>query len=146
MRKRIDIVKIQQIKEGSIHYAKRKISSPRDAADIARQYSPSSDREELILICLNTKNEPTHITTVSVGSLNSSIISPREVYKTAILANSNSILLLHNHPSGDTEPSHEDILATQRLLEAGSLMGIELLDHIIFTPDSHLSIRESGRL
>jgi len=91
-------------------------------------------------------SKKTHINTVSVGSLNSSIISPREVFKTVVLANSKSFILAHNHPLGDTELSTEDIQATKRLREAGSLIGIESLNHIIFTTDSHQSIRESGRL
>lgn len=84
-----------------------------------------------MLLCLNAKGEPTHISTVSTGSLTSSIVHPREVFKTAILANANKIMIFHNHPSGDPTPSGQDLDITKRLKEAGELMGIELLDHII---------------
>ena len=80
---------------------------------------------------MNTKNEPTNITVVSVGSLNKAIVHPREVFKTAILSNAASIMAFHNHPSGDPNPSKEDINITLRLKECGKIMGIELLDHII---------------
>lgn len=84
-----------------IKLSKNRISNPEDAAEIMRSFIGNSDREHLILICMNSKNEPTHIQTLSIGSINQTVIHPREIFKTAILSNANSIMLGHNHPSGD---------------------------------------------
>ena len=130
-KKRVDIVSTKMVKEYSILYATRKIESPEDATDLMKDFLEDLDREQVMLLCLNTKGEPTHISTVSTGSLTASIVHPREVFKTAIIANANRIMIFHNHPSGDPTPSNEDLAITKRLKEAGDLMGIELLDHII---------------
>ncbi|ETT87155.1 JAB domain-containing protein [Viridibacillus sp. FSL R5-0477] len=95
-------------------------------------------------MCLNTKNEPTHLNTVHIGSLNASIVHPREVIKPAILTNAASIMVCHNHPCGNVDASPEDIEVTKRLQEVGEIVGIELLDHIILGEDSYLSFREKG--
>lgn len=145
-KKKINIVSIQMVKEKVMWYPERKISSPENAAKIMREFVGSSDREVFVVLSLNTKNEPTHIEKVSVGSLNASIIHPREVFKSAILSNAANIILGHNHPSGRPQPSYEDIEATKRLYEVGKLIGIDVLDHIIFTDDSFYSLKESGHL
>lgn len=104
------------------------------------------DREQFIIACLNTKNEPTNILVVSVGTLNKAIVHPREVFKTAILSNAASIMAFHNHPSGDTTLSDQDIQLTHRLIEAGELLGIKLLDHLIIGDGSFTSLKEKGYL
>lgn len=143
--KRVDIVSLKVVKESSLLYGKRKISSPSDAVEIGRSMLDGSDREKLLLCCLNTKNEPTNLNIVSIGSLNSSIVHPREVFKLAILGNSASIILFHNHPSGDTTPSKEDINITERIKEAGKIIGIELIDHIILGDgNKYTSLKEKG--
>lgn len=129
--KRVDIISIQMIKEGSVLYKDRKITCPEDIVQITRSFMENIDREKFIVIYLNTKNEPTAIHTVSVGSLNASIVHPREVMKGAILSNSNAMILVHNHPSGDTTPSSQDISITERLKDAGELLGIKVIDHVI---------------
>lgn len=144
--KRVDIVSLKMVKESSVLYANRKITSPNDAIDLIRVLLEDCDREKLVVCCLNTKNEPTSISTVSVGSLNSSIVHPREVYKTAIISNSASIIIAHNHPSGNTTPSKEDINITERLKEAGKIIGIELIDHLILGYGEYLSLKEKGYL
>ena len=103
--KRINIVSIKMVKESSFLYQTRTISSPKDAYEMIKDQLQDLDREQFIIACLNTKNEPTNITVVSVGSLNKAIVHPREVFKTAILSNAASIMAFHNHPSGDTTPS-----------------------------------------
>lgn len=104
-----------------------------------------SDREQFFLICLNVKNEPTAIHTVSIGSLDSSIVHPRETFKAAVLANASSIIVAHNHPSGDPTPSQPDLEVTKRLQEAGELLGIPVLDHIIVgTEGAYVSLKEGG--
>lgn len=144
--KRIDIVSLKMVKENSILYSNRVISSPADSAEIIRDFIENSDREQMIMCCLDTKNQPTSISIVSIGSLNSAIIHPREVYKTAILSNASSIIIAHNHPSGNPDPSHEDITLTNRLDEAGKIIGIKLLDHLIIGYGNFYSFKEEGML
>ncbi len=144
--KRIDIVSLRMVKENSITYSNRVISSPADSADIISDFIEDCDREQMIVCCLDTKNQPTSISVVSIGSLNSAIVHPREVYKTAVLSNASSIIIAHNHPSGITEPSSEDISLTNRLDEAGKIIGIKLLDHLIIGFSEYYSFKEEGLL
>ena len=144
--KRINIVSIKMGKESSFLYQTRTISSPKDAYEMIKNQLQDLDREQFIIACLNTKNEPTNITVVSVGLLNKAIVHPREVFKTAILSNAASIMAFHNHPSGETTPSQQDIQLTKRLYEAGELLGIKLLDHLIIGDGSFTSLKEKGYL
>lgn len=132
------------VREASVLYDIRKIDNPKDGAELGKRFLDDVDREQLIVCCLNTKNQPTAINIVSVGSLNSSIVHPREVFKPAILSNSASIILFHNHPSGDPAPSKEDIYITERIKESGNILGIKLIDHIIIGDDSYCSLKERG--
>ena len=142
--KRINIVSIKMVREASVLYDIRKIDSPKDGAELGKRFLQDLDREQLIVCCLDTKNQPTAINVVSVGSLNTSIVHPREVFKPAILSNSASIILFHNHPSGDPEPSKEDISISERIKESGIILGIKLIDHIIIGNDSYCSLKEGG--
>ena len=145
--KRIQILSLKLVREGSILYQTRRISSPKDAVGIGQQFLEDADREQVIVCCLDTKNQPLSISVVSMGILNSSLIHPREIFKTAILTNAASLILYHNHPSGETEPSTEDINITMRIKEAGDLIGIELIDHIIIGSEGrYLSLKEEGLL
>nr|WP_315110220.1 JAB domain-containing protein [Clostridium intestinale] len=144
-RKRIDIVSIKMIRESSMLYEIRRINQPDDAVGIARKFLDDADREQLLVCSVDTKNQPTSISVVSIGSINSSIVHPREVFKTAILSNAASIIVFHNHPSGDTTPSKEDINVSLRLKESGKILGIDLLDHIIIGAEgSFCSIKQRG--
>src|SRR5882724_1065520 len=109
----------------------RIVSSPEDAAAMMREDMRSLDREEFRVLLLNTKNGLIKKCEVSRGSLNASIVEPREVFKDAIGASAASMILVHNHPSGDPTPSSEDISVTKRLVKAGELLNIAVLDHII---------------
>lgn len=144
--KRINIVSIKMVKESSFLYQTRQILSPNDAYEMIKEQLEGLDRGQFIIACLNTKNEPTNISVVSVGSLNKAIVHPREVFKTAILSNAASIMAFHNHPSGDTTPSDQDIQLTNRLYEAGELLGIKVLDHLIIGDGSFTSLKEKGYL
>ena len=144
--KRINIVSIKLVKESSFLYQTLTISSPKDAYEMIKDQLQDLDREQFIIACLNTKNEPTNISVVSVGSLNKAIVHPREVFKTAILSNAASIMAFHNHPSGETTPSQQDIQLTNRLYEAGELLGIKLLDHLIIGDGTFTSLKEKGYL
>lgn len=140
--KRVDIVSIQMVKDASLKYQYRTVTSPKDVSTMINQLVEGKDREYFGVICVDTKNQPTHIEVVSVGNLNSSIVHPREVFKAAILSNSASIIAFHNHPSGNPEPSKNDLDITKRLAEAGTLLGIELIDHIIVADEQYLSMKE----
>ncbi|MGU3471884.1 JAB domain-containing protein [Paenibacillus sp. D51F] len=144
--KRIEVVSLRMVREKtSLLYPNRVIRSPQDAADLFRQFIGDCDRESFCILCLNTKNEPTAIHQVSCGSLNASIVHPRETYKLAILANSASIIACHNHPSGQPDPSPEDVELTERLRDSGCLLGIELLDHVILGEGTRfISMKERG--
>jgi DNA repair protein RadC len=121
-----------------------KISKPKDAAELVMEEMKNFRQEHLKVIMLNTKNVVMFIKDVSVGSLNSSIVHPREVFCDAIRKNSAFIIVCHNHPSGDPQPSNEDINVTNRLKECGKLLGIELLDHLIIGNGKYISLKEKG--
>ncbi|MDU6036932.1 MAG: DNA repair protein RadC [Clostridium butyricum] len=142
--KRVDIVSLKMVRESSILYGNRRISSPNEALEVFKTLLENSDREKLVVCCLNTKNEPTNLSIVSVGSLNSSVAHPREVFKTAVISNAASIIVAHNHPSGDTTPSKEDINITERLKKSGDIIGVPLLDHLIVGNNTYLSLKEEG--
>lgn len=125
-------------------YANRKIEQPGNAAEIFRQFIGDCDRESFCILCLNTKSEPTALHQVSSGTLNASLVHPRETFKLAILANSASIIACHNHPSGNPSPSQEDVELTERLRDTGALIGIELLDHIVLGDGTFVSMKERG--
>ena len=120
------------------------ISTPQDAALILMEDMKFLDREYFKVMLLNTKNHCTSIETISIGTLNASLVHPREVFKLAVKKSAASLILAHNHPSGDSKPSKEDIEITKRLVEAGKIMGIEVLDHIILGNGSFTSLKEQG--
>lgn len=140
---KIDLVKLKVVKESVLEYDVN-INSPQVAASLIQKMIGDSDRENLVLVCLDTKNKPTSVQILSTGSLNSSLLHPREVFKSVLLSNSASFIIGHNHPSGDLTPSKEDIRITKRLIEVGQLMGIELMDHLIVSDTSFMSMREKG--
>lgn len=100
------------------------------------------DREHLVTVGLNTKGEINYFEINHIGSLNSSVVHPREIFKNAIISNCSSVIIAHNHPSGNTTPSKEDISVTMNMAEAGKILGIELLDHLIITANSFYSFKK----
>ena len=144
--KKIDVVKVYVKKEQSLQIEKDIIKKPEQVFEVVKNFLGEVDREYLIVIVLDVKNKINSISVASVGTLNSSIVHPREVFKTAILANGASIILAHNHPSGDTSPSKDDINITTRIKECGVLMGIELLDHVILGDEKFISLKNEGIL
>ena len=123
---------------------KQGITSPEAAVGIFSAYLDGLDREVFCIAMLDTKNHIIGINTVSMGTLNSTAVHPREVFKPACIIGANAILLCHNHPSGDPEPSREDKEITDRLKEAGKVLGIDVLDHIVIGDGTHYSFREHG--
>lgn len=141
--------RLELVKESNNKYdVDKKISSPKDSYEfISKVYETQKYAEEvLLMVTLNTKNIVTGCFEVARGSINSTVVHPREVYKRALLNNAASILVFHNHPSGDPSPSKEDVNITARLKECGKLLGIDLLDHIILGEDSYISLKEKGLL
>lgn len=146
---KLNFYNLQLIKENSVNYATNsKIGTPKDAADIFIDAIKLDTKTEeyLYMIALGTKNNVLGCMEISHGSINSSIVHPREIFKRALLLNAVHIIIAHNHPSGDTAPSKEDINITARLKECGQIMGIELLDHIIVGDNNYLSLKERGLL
>lgn len=142
----IEIVKIKMVKDRELRNEyNQNIGNPFSLYKILRTLLEEEDRENFLVISLDTKNHINGINVISTGTLNSSLVHPREVFKMAILNNSNSIIIAHNHPSGDTEPSNEDIKVTDRLVECGKILGIEVLDHII-VGEGYYSFKEKGKI
>lgn len=142
--KRVDIVSVRLVREASMMYKKRTVGRPADGYEIFKEFLEDLDREAFVVLSLSTKNQPLSINTAHIGNINSSIISPACVMRVAILSNAASIMVAHNHPSGDTSPSEADIQVSKRLEEAAELMGIRLLDHLIIGDEAFLSMKEEG--
>lgn len=124
--------------------ARSRITCPEDVVKIVMEDMRHLDREHFRCMSLSTKNNLLAIDTVSIGSLNSSIVHPREVFKNAIIRSAAGVILLHNHPSGDPNPSGEDVSITKRLVEAGETLGINVLDHLIIGDNRYISLKEKG--
>ncbi len=132
----------RRIQSQSKWFTDNKITSPKDVADVFIPLLKDELKELFIVVCLNSANKIIKFETISVGNLNSSVVHPREVFKTAIENSSASIILLHNHPSGNPEPSGEDIAITKKLTETGKIMDIPVFDHIIIAGDNFTSFVE----
>lgn len=122
------------------------IRSPEDGANYVMEEMCTLKQEHFVALFLNTKHQVIHRQTIFIGSLNASIVHPREVFREAIKRSSAAIIVIHNHPSGDPSPSQEDIHVTRRLYEAGKMIGIELLDHLIIGDRKFVSLKEKGYL
>ena len=120
------------------------IKNPQSVVKAIQSSIKDKAKEHFKLILLNTRNKIIGISTVSIGTLNSNLVHPREVFKDAISHSAASVVFAHNHPSGDPEPSEDDLTITKRLTEAGKILGIEVLDHIIITKNGFFSFKEKG--
>ena len=152
--KGIGLAKASQIKaafelanrlEGQPETAKRQVvRNPIEVVSVVKGRLKGKKKEHFLVVLLDTRNQLIKVSEVSVGSLDTSVVHPREVFKEAISASAASVIFVHNHPSGDTEASEDDIQLTKRLAEAGEIMGIDVLDHIIVTDKEHLSLKGKG--
>jgi DNA repair protein RadC len=122
--------------------ANKKITSPQEVAEIFIPILRDEVKEKFIVVCLNSANNIIKHETISVGNLNSSVVHPREIFKVAIDNNSASIILIHNHPSGNPEPSNEDIRITKKLVESGKILDIQVYDHLIIAGQTYTSFVE----
>jgi len=130
--------------ETFVEEPKRKICSPKDVYVLMYPKMREQKKEKFITLCLDTKNQVLKEEVVSIGSLNASIVHPREVFKSALMESSASVIIVHNHPSGDPSPSREDIMVTEKLVEGGKLLGIDVLDHIIIGDGRYVSLKDEG--
>jgi DNA repair protein RadC len=142
----IPIVRVALVREGTLSAETRIIRAPSDAAAVMRQSVGDYDREAFVVLLLNTKHRIISIHIAGVGTLDSAHTGPREVFRAAILAGAKAVILGHNHPSGDPTPSPADLQITKRLVKAGELLGIPVLDHIIIGQAGHVSLREREEL
>ena len=115
-------------------------------AELFRAYIGDADREHLVAVFLDTQNRCVGVHTVSIGDIENAIVHPREVFKVAILVNAASVVLAHNHPSGDFSPSREDIESSKMLAKAGELLGIPVMDHVVVGQPGYASLLERGLL
>jgi DNA repair protein RadC len=124
---------------------RKTISTPEDVVELCWPQMRGVDREHFWSIALNTKNQLVRMVEISIGSLNASIVHPRELFREAVRLSAASVVVVHNHPSGDPSPSGADIQLTRRLVKAGDVLGIEVLDHVIVGDGGeHSSLRELG--
>ncbi|MFQ6122018.1 MAG: DNA repair protein RadC [Dehalococcoidales bacterium] len=122
------------------------VKTPEDVASLVQSRLKGKKKEYFLALLLDTRNQLIRMAEISIGSLDSSIVHPREVFKEAVSASAASVIFVHNHPSGDTEASEDDIKLTKRLAEAGEIMGIDVLDHIIIGGKRYLSLKREGLL
>ena len=126
----------------------RQMNSPSKIVKLATSYLRMHElpEEYMYMVCMNNKLHMTGVFEISHGNVNSSIVGTREVFQKALLANAVSIIFIHNHPSGDPKPSREDIAVTRKLFDAGKLLGVDVLDHIIIGRPEYTSLKEKGYL
>ena len=144
---RIDVVNVRLVKEPAL-YSTEPIKTPEDVLRVVADELKSYDREVFAIINLKSNGQIINLNVCSIGTLNASLISPREVMKSAILSNAAAFIALHNHPSGNCSPSSEDIETTRRLAECGEILDIRMLDHIIVAGETGkmLSMKAEGMM
>jgi DNA repair protein RadC len=130
--------------EGFSDEPRRKIRSPADVYSLLYPRMREQKRERLVALLLDTKNQVLREEVISIGSLNANIVHPREVFKAALMESCASVILSHNHPSGDPTPSREDIAVTEKLIEGGKLLGIDVLDHVVIGEGRYVSLKDEG--
>lgn len=124
----------------------KRISGPADVSDLLMAELRYKKQEHFKILILDTKNQVISIETITIGTLNASLVHPREVFNRAIRKSGHGVILVHNHPSGHPEPSSEDLLLTERLAESGKILGISILDHVIIGDGRIYSFKERGLL
>ena len=122
------------------------VKSPEDVVNIVKSQLKGRKKEHFLVLCLDTRNRVINCRPVSIGSLDTSIVHPREVFHEAVSASAASVVFVHNHPSGDPEPSKEDVELTKRLVKAGEIIGVDVLDHIVVCDRSYLSLKAKNLL
>ena len=145
----VPVYRVALARDGEVIMDRPQVRSSRETAALFRQHlGQDTDREYFLVGLLDIKSRIIGINTVSMGSLSASVVSPRETFKAAILCNAASVILAHNHPSGDSQPSREDRTLTERLVQAGEILGIKVIDHIILGDgtEAYFSFADEGLL
>lgn len=144
----IPIYRVSLVRESKMQVEQTQFRSSIQVAGMLHDYLEGADREHFVVLMLDRKNRLIGINTVSIGSLTASMVHPRETWKPAILSNAAAVIFGHNHPSGDPQPSEEDRVLTKRLVDAGKLLGIQVLDHVIIGDgtESYFSFADEGLL
>ena len=143
----ISVFRLLLIKDHVLPYTSASlILTPLDVYALVKEYLQGTDREHFIALFLDSRSAVIGINTVSVGTLTESLVHPREVFKGAILANAASLIIAHNHPSGEHFPSEADLAVTSKLKESGRILGIPLEDHVVIGTDAFTSFRQEGLL
>ena len=145
-RKRIGIVRLEMVREGKVLYGMRRFSGAEEVADMIRPLVKNRDRELMLVLSLDSKLQPMALEIVSVGGVDCCPVDIRCLFKHALLNNASFIICLHNHPSGIPDASEADRQVTKRIQQAGEILGIHLLDHIVIGDDSYYSLKEAGEL
>lgn len=140
----ISLITLKVVKEKSIAYEDWKVTSPKRAYEIVKDFIGNTDREHLGIMMLNCSKEVNGIEICSIGTLDASLVSPREVFKSAIITNSAGIIIFHTHPSGNISPSIEDKMVTELLDKASQIIGIPIIDHIILGFNDFYSFKLNG--
>ena len=125
-------------------YGKNILNVPEKVVELSQQIIKNQDREYVLAITLDTRLRPVSLEVVAIGGINKAGVEPRDIFKHAILSNATGLVIVHNHPSGDPGPSKEDYFITERMKEAGKVLGIPLLDHIIVGEDAYFSFTENS--
>ena len=142
--KNLNLITLKVCKEKSITYSNIQINHPTKAVHIIKEFISCTDREIFGVLMLNSVKEVNAIEIVSIGTLNTTIVSPREIFKGAILSNADSIIIFHTHPSGNVQPSQADLDVTTMINEVALIIGINLIDHIIVGDDKYYSFATEG--
>ena len=133
---------------GTYKMGKSSATSPRTTSSILNQVFDMENltKEIFVVVFLNNKNEIVGLSKMSEGVINATLVSPRDIFQLAFTVNANSIIIAHNHPSGDTSPSNEDLMLTKRIKKASDIMDVNLIDHIIIGDNRYFSLKESGHI
>ena len=145
-RKKIGIVHLEMVKEGRSLYGTSRFHNAEELVQMVQPLYEKAHREMVLVVALNTKLEIQALEIAAVGGLNACYVDMRDIFKLVIINNSAFIICLHNHPSGDSEPSYEDRKLTERLQKAGEILGIPLIDHIIVAGKNYYSFRDGGEM
>jgi DNA repair protein RadC len=140
----IPIYRVSLVREKSLKAEYKYVKNPLSVYEIIKPYLEDLDREHFVIMLLDVRKKVIGINTVAIGILSSCPVHPREVFKSAIMVNAAAIICVHNHPSGEPDPSRDDLTLTARLKEGGEILGIEVLDHLILGEERYVSLKERG--
>ena len=140
--RKVDVITMKMVRKEPFMVKEGPITNKDRAISVLSEQIGERDQEVFVVLCLDSKGKPNSYSEVHVGTLNSALVHPREIFKTAILSNASAIIIGHNHPSGDLSPSRQDMRITEELVNSGKILDIEVHDHIIVSGKDGVSIRE----